>query len=153
VTTRKNIFWLPLLLAACAAPPEPISETQPHLGIRWVRDSAEYVAVARQTFRAAQTALPAMVADKNWSALPYQENASQLPPAVILDIDQTTLTNPIFQAQLEPPFTEEKLNDWSPASSHMQSRPGNTTLPCFLLPTGNARRIRQVMIRVHKSKS
>ncbi len=57
--------------------------------------------------------MPAMVADRNWSALPYQENASLLPPAVILDIDQTTLTNPFFQAQLQPPFTEKKLNDWS----------------------------------------
>jgi acid phosphatase len=95
VRTAKTILWLPLLLAACAAPPEPVSETQ--------------------TFRAAQVAMPAMVADGNWSALPYQENGSQLPPAVILDIDQTTLTNPFFQAQLQLPFTEEKLNDWSVA--------------------------------------
>ena len=83
------------------------------MGIRWVRDSAEYVAVAKQVYRAAQIAMPAMVADKNWSAMPYQEDAAHLPPAVILDIDQTTLTNPIFQAQLEPPFSEQKLNDWS----------------------------------------
>lgn len=103
------------LLTACAVPPEPAPQVQPHLGIRWVRDSAEYVAVARQVFRAAESALPAMVADRDWSALPYQENAAHLPPAVILDIDQTTLTNPVFQAQLQPPFTEEKLNAWSKA--------------------------------------
>ncbi|MDX1406359.1 MAG: HAD family acid phosphatase, partial [Woeseiaceae bacterium] len=78
-----------------------------------MRDSAEYVAVASQAYRAAKMALPAMVDDSNWSALPYQKNAAQLPPAVILDIDETTLTNPHFQAQLEPPFTDEKLNDWS----------------------------------------
>lgn len=60
-------------------------------------------------------AIPDMVADKSWSALPFQENAAHLPPAVILDIDQTSLTNPVFQAYVwrEPPFTEEKLNDWS----------------------------------------
>lgn len=106
-----------MLLVACATPPESAPDIEPHLGIRWVRDSAEYVAVATQVFRAAGNALPAMVADRNWSALPYQENASHLPPAVILDIDQTTLTNPVFQAYVwrEPPFTEEKLNDWSAA--------------------------------------
>jgi acid phosphatase len=56
-----------------------------------------------------------MVADKSWSALPYQENAAHLPPAVILDIDETSLTNPVFQAQLQPPFSEDKLNAWSVA--------------------------------------
>ena len=105
------IFSMVTLCGACA-PQEPIDD-QPRQSILWVRDSAEYVAVARQAYRAAEIALPAMVADTNWSALPYQENAAHLPPAVILDIDETSLTNPIFQAQLEPPFTERKLNDWS----------------------------------------
>lgn len=54
-----------------------------------------------------------MVADKDWSALPEQQHASHLPPAVILDVDETSLTNPLFQAQLEPPFTDSKLNEWS----------------------------------------
>ncbi len=114
---------LPFLLAACAAPPAPVAESQPHYGIRWVRDSAEYVAVAKQVYHAAQTALPAMIADENWSALPYQENAAHLPAAVILDIDQTSLTNPDFQAQLQPPFTEKKLHDWSIAH-HATPAPG-----------------------------
>jgi acid phosphatase len=83
------------------------------MGIRWVRDSAEYVAAAKQAYHAAEMAMPAMVADKNWSAMPDQDDAAHLPPAVILDIDQTALTNPHFQAQLEPPFSETKLNDWS----------------------------------------
>lgn len=83
------------------------------MGIRWVRDSAEYVAVSKQVYRAAQIAMPAMVADTTWSAMPYQEDAAHLPAAIILDIDQTTLTNPIFQAQIQGSFSESKLNDWS----------------------------------------
>ncbi len=115
--TAKKFLWLPFLVVACAAPPEPVPDTQPHLGIRWVRDSAEYVAVATQVYRTAENALPGMVADQDWSALPYQRDAAHLPPAVILDIDQTSLTNPVFQAYIwrEPPFTEERLNDWSAA--------------------------------------
>jgi acid phosphatase len=110
---RMLIVGIVAVVTACASPPAPTPDPNPHLGIRWVRDSAEYVAVAKQAYRAAQIAIPAMVADTSWSALPYQENAAHLPPAVILDVDETSLTNPIFQAQLVPPFTENKLNNWS----------------------------------------
>jgi acid phosphatase len=99
------------ILGACAMQPQVKEQTSQ--SIRWVRDSAEYVAVSRQAYRAAQIAMPAMVADKSWSALPDQQGAADLPPAVILDVDQTALTNPHFQAQLEPPFSESKLNEWS----------------------------------------
>jgi predicted secreted acid phosphatase len=99
------------LFCACAAQPEV--ERRTPQSIRWVRDAAEYVAVSTQVYRAAQIALPGMVADSSWSALPHQGDAAHLPPAVILDVDQTSLTNPHFQAQLEPPFSESKLNDWS----------------------------------------
>jgi acid phosphatase len=100
-----------LLMVACA--PHPVADEGDDLGIAWVRDSAEYQAVSRQVFRAATLALPQMIADTGWSALPGQTNAAHLPPAIILDVDETSLTNPRFQASFERPFSDRKLDDWS----------------------------------------
>lgn len=99
------------LLAACATSPAPGPTTD--LGIAWVRDSAEYQAVSLQAFRAATLALPGYLANKNWSALPEQHNAGSLPAAIILDVDETSLTNPVFQAEFKRPFSDEKLDEWS----------------------------------------
>lgn len=113
MTTRNVAMTLcyVVLLAACATTPD--HEPQTNMGVAWVRDSAEYQAVARQVYRVATLALPGMLADTTWSALPEQRNASGLPPAIILDVDETSLTNPVFQASFEPPFTDRKLDEWS----------------------------------------
>ena len=105
------LVFLGSAITACSTQPEVTDE--PDMAIVWVRDAAEYQALSRQAYRAASLALPAMIADTNWSALPDQKNANALPPAVIFDIDETALTNPYFQQSFEPPFTDKKLNDWS----------------------------------------
>jgi acid phosphatase len=105
------LVCLTSVITACSTQPEVADE--PDMAIVWVRDAAEYRAVSRQAYRAATLALPGMIADTDWSALPDQKNARDLPPAVIFDIDETVLTNPYFQQSFEPPFTDKKLNDWS----------------------------------------
>lgn len=108
-------------LAACATSPAPGPATDS--GIAWVRDSAEYQAVSMQAFRAATIALPGYIANKNWSALPEQHNAGSLPAAIILDVDETSLTNPVFQAEFKRPFSDEKLDQWS-IDHHATAVPG-----------------------------
>lgn len=105
------LLCLTCVVTACSTQPEVANE--PDMAIVWVRDAAEYRAVSRQAYRAASLALPGMTADTDWSALPDQKDAHDLPPAVIFDIDETVLTNPYFQQSFEPPFTDKKLNDWS----------------------------------------
>ena len=105
------LVFLTSVITACSTQPEVADE--PDMAIVWVRDAAEYRAVSRQAYRAATLALPGMIADTSWSALPDQKGAHDLPPAVIFDIDETALTNPYFQQSFEPPFTDKKLNDWS----------------------------------------
>jgi acid phosphatase len=99
-----------LLLVSCAP---PVDEFGSDMGIAWVRNSAEYQALSRQVYRSASLALPGMIADQSWSALPQQTDAASLPPAIILDIDETALTNAGFQAALVPPFRDDKLTNWS----------------------------------------
>ncbi len=83
------------------------------LGIEWVKTAAEYRAITRQVYAAASRDLPRLLEDPDWSALPEAENVAGLPPAVILDVDETVVSNVDFQIQLVPPFTNEKHDRWS----------------------------------------
>ena len=102
-----------MFLLACASTPVPQAETEPPLAIKWVRDAAEYRALSLQAYRAASLALPGLLADKSWSAIPYQSDADDLPPAIIMDVDETSVTNVEFQATFEPPFEDIKLETWN----------------------------------------
>lgn len=115
------LFVVAAFLLACAVsctrdsgPVEPeASEEEPHGGIRWVLSAAEFDALCLQAYRVAGDFLQPALADKTWSALPDQENAEELPPAVILDVDETVVSNAAFQAAFEPPFTNAKLDKWN----------------------------------------
>jgi len=108
-------FCLPFLLVACAT--EQSIETSPDAATLWTENAAEYRAVTRQIYRIASLALPALIADETWSALPYQADAEDLPPAIIMDIDQTLVNGIDFQLGHEPPFTAEKFDAWN--ASHV----------------------------------
>jgi acid phosphatase len=110
-----------LTLGACATapPPQPSDSSydpRRDLGLQWVRRAAEYHAITRQVYRNAEAALPAYISDTSWSAMPEQSSAAALPPAVILDVDETVVSNVDFQLTYERPFANHKLDAWS--SSH-----------------------------------
>ncbi|MGI9237036.1 MAG: HAD family acid phosphatase [Woeseiaceae bacterium] len=134
--SRMPVFIVALMLsslAACASspaptpPPTPVSEVADHnhdhaddLGLQWVKHAAEYEAITRQVYRNAEAALPGFIQDRSWSAMPEQSDASDLPPAVILDVDETVVSNVDFQLTFERPFANHKLDEWS---SNYHSRP------------------------------
>lgn len=67
----------------------------------WARNSSEYRAVSEGIFVGAQAALAAGLADPAWTAEPSQTgDLSALPPAVIMDIDETVLDNAEPQAEM-----------------------------------------------------
>ena len=107
------------LASACATPPAAppaapaAHDPQKDLGLLWVKHAAEYRAIAKQVYRSATLALPGYVADRSWSAMPGQSGAEQLPPAVILDVDETVVSNVDFQLTFERPFANHKLDTWS----------------------------------------
>lgn len=90
-----------------------MAQSEPDLATQWTAHSAEYRAVSTQVYKSASLALPAFIADKTWTAIPYQTGALNLPPAIIMDIDQTVVNGVDFQIGHEPPFTTEKFNDWN----------------------------------------
>lgn len=71
--------------------------------VAWVQTSLEYRLIAEEVYRNAAGKLDAAIADPDWNALAEQERgdaARDLPPAVILDIDETALDNSPYQARL-----------------------------------------------------
>ena len=98
-----------LLFSACSQQ----SDDGPDRAVQWVRSSAEFDALSYQAFSAAHQDLDRYIADSSWSALPWQENATGLPPAIITDVDETMVTNVEFQATFTPPFANHKLDTWN----------------------------------------
>ena len=111
----------PILLIACAA--RSADESSPDLATLWTENAAEYHAVSRQIYRTASLALPGLIADKSSTAIPYQTGAEDLPPAIIMDIDQTVVNGVDFQLGYEPPFTTEKFDGWN-ATHTAEAVPG-----------------------------
>jgi len=82
------------------------------LGLLWVKHSAEYPAITKQVYQSAQDDLPRFIDDESWSAMPGYPKSDGLPPAVILDVDETVVSNIDFQISFERPFTNRKLYDF-----------------------------------------
>ena len=71
--------------------------------VLWVQRAAEYDAVAQTVYRAAADHLDPALKEANWDALVPAERgntATGLPPAVIMDVDETVLDNSPYQARL-----------------------------------------------------
>jgi len=107
------------MFVACASAPAPDPgaasagyDPQQDMGLLWVKHAAEYRAITMQAYRSAEAALPGYIADTSWSAMPGQTDAEKLPPAVILDVDETVVSNVDFQLAFERPFTNRKLYDF-----------------------------------------
>jgi acid phosphatase len=96
---------------------------QPHENLNavlWMQTAAEYQAAARQAYRAAEIGLERALKDPAWTAALEQAhdstgNYDQLPPAVILDLDETVLDNSAYQARLTArggTFSDESWQKW-----------------------------------------
>ena len=98
---------VPASAAAPAAPQAPAA-TDPSDNLNavlWIQRSEEYKANSLSIFRAAADHLDDAIAEKHWDALVPEEreligDATALPPAVIMDIDETVLDNSPYQARL-----------------------------------------------------
>jgi 5'-nucleotidase (lipoprotein e(P4) family) len=66
----------------------------------WMQDSVEYQATTLAAFALAKRRLIQAMGDPWWTAVPdvQKGNYSKLPPAIILDVDETVLDNSAYQA-------------------------------------------------------
>jgi len=72
------------------------------LAVLWMQRAAEYRAACLQAYRTAELTLPETLGDPRWTACLEQGSVEAygiLPPAVILDVDETVLDNSAFAAR------------------------------------------------------
>jgi len=108
--TRMRVLGSLLLvlgLAGCAttrlpahAGPQPDDNLN---AVAWTQTSVEHDLIYRELFRIASERLAMALADPGWDALPpgdRDRDFADLPPAVIVDVDETMLDNMRYQARL-----------------------------------------------------
>lgn len=80
----------------------PPSEHPTLYGTLWIQTAAEYRASAWQAYAAARSSLARALEDTTWTAALEQEGTRYggLPPAIILDVDETVLDNSPNQARM-----------------------------------------------------
>jgi 5'-nucleotidase (lipoprotein e(P4) family) len=94
---------------------KPQNESNERLNsIMWMQTSAEYRVLAASAYQQAHNAIDIALRQKNWSAATEQKgNYTKLPPAIILDIDETVLDNIPYQAQLIKTHSEYNPTSWT----------------------------------------
>ncbi|MCI5188729.1 MAG: hypothetical protein D3905_02800 [Candidatus Electrothrix sp. AS4_5] len=97
------LFFLSILLVCNSVGATAKAENPPEmfLGVLWTQASAEWNMASQQAFHLAALNLEKALNDPSWTAaLEQQGNFHSLPPAVIVDVDETLLDNSPFAARL-----------------------------------------------------
>ena len=99
-TWQTIVIAVTLSLAAGGA---AMAQASRGLETKWVRDSEAYAALTRQIYRLALDAVRPPVTNRSGSG----------PWAVVLDIDETTLDNSVYQLELGTYGTEYDEESWN----------------------------------------
>ncbi|MGD8427137.1 MAG: HAD family acid phosphatase [Balneolaceae bacterium] len=83
----------------------------------WTQNSAEYEALTTSVYQTALSNLGLALEDSYWTAYPEQKNQTlrKLPPAIVLDVDETVLDNSPFQARMikqKSSFDPKQWDEW-----------------------------------------
>ncbi len=103
------------VLPAAPAGPQPNDNMN---AVAWVQTSVEYRLLAGQAYRIALAQLDQALKTPSWDALPREDRvnvAAGLPPAIIVDVDETVLDNSPYQARLVrsgASYNDATWNDW-----------------------------------------
>ena len=90
----------------------------------WTQTSVEFQAHALATYKLAEVMLDRALADTNWTAALEQTDSYQhLPPAVILDVDETVLDNSAYQAWMVQQGASFNPKTWAAFVNTAASRP------------------------------
>jgi 5'-nucleotidase (lipoprotein e(P4) family) len=109
-----------LLLATAVAGIAPAAAQDPPANdllnaVLWMQRSVEYRASALTAFALARIRLEQALTDPSWTAAPREQTGSyqSLPPAVILDIDETLLDNSGYQSWMALKDTTFDPKTWN----------------------------------------
>ena len=116
----RIVALVALLLATAVAGVAPAAAQNPPANdllnaVLWMQRSVEYRASAMTAFALARIRLEQALTDPSWTAAPREQTApyQSLPPAVILDIDETLLDNSGYQAWMALKDTTFDPKTWN----------------------------------------
>ena len=116
----RIVALVALLLATAVAGVAPAAAQDPPANdllnaVLWMQRSVEYRASAMTAFALARIRLEQALTDPSWTAAPREQAAryQSLPPAVILDIDETLLDNSGYQAWMALKDTTFDPKTWN----------------------------------------
>ncbi len=105
-----------VLLAGCATRPATLDTHEILNATLWTQTAAEYTATTLQAYRIAATNLEQALADTRWTAaLEQRGDYAGLPPAIMLDLDQTVLDTSHYNARIilqHGSHTPENFAEW-----------------------------------------
>ncbi len=109
---------LAFVSTATVAMPARAQEAAPSdllMATLWTQRAIEYKANALTVFALARLRLDEALADKGWTAAPGEQKGdfAALPPAVVLDVDETVLDNSLYQAWMMKNNQTFSLKTWN----------------------------------------
>src|SRR5713226_3014442 len=111
---KNAIIVLAFTLTACATQSSPCRTADSAINATlWMQTSAEHQAITREVYATALRTLDDALSDKTWTAATEQTAVDpSLPPAIILDIDETILDTSRHQAKLIREKREYSPAEW-----------------------------------------
>ncbi|WP_437883798.1 5'-nucleotidase, lipoprotein e(P4) family [Pseudomonas sp. LRF_L74] len=110
---RLSPVLLVVALGGCQQTPPANDQLD---AVLWTQTSIEHELIYRQVFASATRQLDAALADPSWDALPQApRDLAGLPPALIVDIDETLLDNTAINAQAivdDTPYSYPRWYRW-----------------------------------------
>jgi acid phosphatase len=101
------------LLAGPALAADPVPQSDLLNAELWMQRSVEYKANSLAVYALGKIQLDKALAEKNWTAATEQTgNYQDLPPAVVLDLDETAMDNSAYQAGLVTTNGEFSPKNW-----------------------------------------
>lgn len=109
------LLMLPVLFLSCRST-SPLQHPTTNSTL-WMQHAAEYEALTTMIYRSASANLSLSIEDTYWDAITNRKDSSyrELPPAIIVDVDETILDNSAFQARMinqNSEFLIEQWNEW-----------------------------------------
>ncbi|MCR4541276.1 acid phosphatase [Pseudomonas sp. 18.1.10] len=109
----SSVCLLSTALVGCQQQPPANDQLD---AVLWTQTSIEHELIYRQVFASATRQLDTALADPTWDALPLPpRNLSGLPPAVVVDIDETVLDNVPLNARdilTNQVYSYDRWNTW-----------------------------------------
>jgi len=124
---RRSLAALLLVVVLGLAVPAVAQDPPAHdllNAVLWMQRSVEYQATALTAFALARIRLDQALADSNWTAAPAEQTGSyqSLPPAVILDVDESILDNSAYQVWMVFKNTTFDPKTWNAYVNTVTSR-------------------------------